>query len=50
MKTQRKIVVYLVTLNLIVSSLLSPISTAYASETDSSSVASNDVSTPAPIS
>ena len=50
MKTQRKIVVYLVTLNLIVSSLLSPISTAYASETDSSSVASNDVSTPALIS
>ena len=50
MKTQRKIVVYLVTLNLIVSSLLSPISAAYASETDSPSVAPNDVSTPAPIS
>ena len=50
MKTQQKIAAYLVTLNLIVSSLLSPISTAYASETDSPSVASNDVSTPAPIS
>ena len=50
MKAQRKIVVYLVSLILIVSSLLSPFSIAYASETDSPSVASNDVSTPAPIS
>ena len=48
MKTFRKFIAYFVTFNLAFSSLLSPLSTVYASETDDSLVASGDTSAPAP--
>ena len=48
MKTFRKFIAYFVTFNLAFSSLLSPLSTVYASETDDSLLASGDTSAPAP--